>query len=432
MKIRDISVLSEGLRAGIFPQHPDDASFETAKGSSAVEGDIYWNITLKSFVGYDGSGFVAVSHIIDKTYTVGSGKDFTTLSDALDFVKKIPLFRVKLVVDPGEYVGDILLDNDFQGDIEFEGDTRTLAGVSLIDGITPRSDAVEAGSGVISLSSVGGTLTVTGATTNPDFSGWELGDKVLIGSNTGITAFYNIVSATGNVIVVDNSIQPVGDRGSFVTLVPNRRITGQLTVSGGNVSPRFHGFELFHGVSTGITLNQDARYLELEKFVTSSMTIPIGVYSLIVASAMGRVECVGKSCMFSGTGNGIVVYGGILNCDYCVSSGALHASFKSYSNGYVSAIGAVALLGPKGFWAIGNGFVLANDAIAIKLTEGFRSDENGSVECVDSFAYDCTYGYLAFKNGIVRANGSSPIGCSTNYTPASAYTEGNYGGWIFR
>jgi len=195
-----------------------------------------------SFLMFTGSAWRPYGLIVnDVTRTVGSGKDHATVQAAVDWFKGRLLFgSCKVSVDVGSYdeaVSFTGINLASGATLELEGDTRVLAGIAYADGAAMnQASLTNGGSGACTLATNGARdqITVTGATTNPDFDadGWGSGDAIIVYADDG-----NIYERTINSIdpggagtnVIELTVAlPVGatlgNDGTAVGLVPDRGV----------------------------------------------------------------------------------------------------------------------------------------------------------------------------------------------------------------
>ncbi len=438
--IDDVNVISTEVRSGIFLQHPDDTSFETAKGSPAVDGDIYWNTLIKSPVRHD-SVFHSISSIRSITLTVGSGKNFSTIQGALDFIKNIHVFSVIVQVDPGTY-SESLDFSDIRGFVSIEGDTRVLAGISYIDGVDVDSNAAGSGEGQVSIVNSANNVIVVGNTTNPDFTGWVSGDKVLIKGNDEVIYERTIDSVSGNTITLTTTAPTISDHGSAITIVPNVRISAETVVNNRFLTVKFYGIEFY---SSGISLTIDNSSVA----VTRTVVYSTGTRACVVDRG-GRIHAHGGEvafvlsisadsgwCLFvSNKSIALVNYVKFLTSSVAGYSGQVSgvmSIFGSRVSGYKMVVsGTTRHTNNQGFAAQRGSSVSISSALVSRLYYCYFASFNSNIAGSNSSFYYSYYGYVSTQNSTMQVLGSTYVGCYTSpYSPSSFGVEGNNGAWIF-
>lgn len=108
-------------------------------GGSGQVGQLAFDTDDDVLYVHNGSAWSDVSSTVvvdDVTKTVGDGKDFTTIQDAVDWFKnKLIVGSCKIAVDAGTYDEAIVFEDLFLGkfgSLELEGDTKVLAGLSYV------------------------------------------------------------------------------------------------------------------------------------------------------------------------------------------------------------------------------------------------------------------------------------------------------------
>lgn len=228
--INDPKVLTPGARASIAPSYANDAAFITAKGSVATERDEYYNSTLKCKRLYDGTNWVSLIdssvnlglyYTKDVTVTVGTGKDYDTLSAAVTaYLNSIldDATTVKLVCDSTVTLTENLTIPGLKGTLVIDGDLirnttyDSMAGFSFVHGTNPLhypDDTGLGGKGNITLSTAGNNITVTRATTNPVFTNvLTNGDKLQGVDNSGVWWERTVQSISGGNTIVCTAAAP--------------------------------------------------------------------------------------------------------------------------------------------------------------------------------------------------------------------------------
>ena len=351
----------------------------------------------------------SVSPIVaDKTFTVGTGKDFTTIQAAIDYfeAEKFVGDNVIIDVDAGAYVEDVLVNNlhvDATSHLVLRGDQRDLAGMAWIDGgDCNRGGITNGGSGVMSLSNSGTVLTVTGATTNPNFSadGWGNGDTCYLSGNSGGVSGYTISSTSGNTITMTTTIVGMGNDGTGLQLRPDRRIaaaTNQaLQVSGAKLT-----LEGFHLMGPGLGSAQAVQSTNGADLRLNNCCWTHSYYGAM-ASWGGQLQAPTTCSGFYNTING-----------YAFNMGRLYLTYANHM-GHL-------LAGSYGLYSGRRGFIEAYGAVAGGYTTHFAATEGSFLYAISSYARGngSGTGFLASGNGTLLAhatNGKHNV--ATPYSPS--------------
>ena len=183
--------------------------------------------------GVGGGGGAPVVDGVNKTVKPGGGGDYTTIQAAVNYFKgKVITGACTITIDAGTYAENVVIEElltSKDGALTLVGDTRALAGFCMIDGstINPASKA-NGGSGTCSLTYGANEIQVFGSTTNPNFAagGIVAGDTLLILGNDGSLYERTVqeIPATTNIFILTTYSPAIGDTGSAVIIIPNRRI----------------------------------------------------------------------------------------------------------------------------------------------------------------------------------------------------------------
>lgn len=173
--------------------------------------------------------------------TVGSGKDYESIASAVSALERKFVAYPKLTLDAGTYTEKILDGSEklLCRQLELVGDTRNIVGTRYIDGFTIRTnDSTNGGVGTISLGNSGNDITIQASTTNPDLvaAGLVSGGKILVVDNSNAVAEHTIDSVSGYTITLTDTAPTVGNTGSSVTILPNRKLTHSSTLLSGDFS----------------------------------------------------------------------------------------------------------------------------------------------------------------------------------------------------
>lgn len=282
---------------------------------------------------------------------------------------------------------------DIYTDIELVGDTRPQAGYTWIycsaatEGYIPHlSTARGVGVGAVTLSSAGQTITVTCATTNPDFSFIAAGDKLVTCDTSKAIAIYTVASITANVITLTETAPTLNSYGCSITLMPNRTISGSLSIANKDFRVSFKGFNFI-----------------------SNYTAQIGLYI--------NGMCGFQNCMFKkDTSNDTV------SCYY--DADVLFQGYENTIFGNASAlvsnggkiVGAITLVGGASFGGLfmGGGIFNLDFSRAISSAgRNFQAEAGAIVNLQYSTSFKAPYGYYGNIGGAMYARGSYCAYCTT-------------------
>lgn len=352
--------------------------------------------------------------IVDSvTKTVqAAGGDFTTIQGAVDFFKnKLIVGSCLITVEAATYAESVSVVDLFigaTGSLEIRGDTRVLAGQSYVDGAeTNTSSKANGGTGVFTLANAGNDITVTGATTNPDFDadGWGSGDKILTYDNAGAVAEHTISSTLNNVITLTGAAPALGNDATAIMLQPDRKITGatSLTV---DVAKGIQATGLYFAGSGG------------------GVSVENGGYCIIR-------NCAARPA----SGNGFVASGFYSSAD--CSGGAVSAwdsgqGFRANNSSSVIATNSVCVGSTTGYR--GQLFSFANlaNAVSVNCTTAFDALIFTEMDTFQTYARQNTTGYKAQSFSFIRAlsTNAKNNGNGTDYNPAASGVHGNNGSMI--
>ena len=187
----------------------------------------------------------------------------TSLSQSLinAYKNKLLLSTIKFQLAAGTHSAVAISDIITAGDLyfEIEGDIRSLSGLSFVQGKDPNTaDFANSGNGVITLSNSGNTLTVARSITNPNFAtDYSSADTLVILDDSGAVTEAAISSIAANVFTLAATAPIVGGVASAVCLLPNRSISGAMTIVPGSARIRLKGFKFITpGHIVGSSTNQ--------------------------------------------------------------------------------------------------------------------------------------------------------------------------------
>lgn len=375
--------------------------------------------------GYHYSDFYAADLA---TKTVGAGHDFATIQAALDWARL--KFRrgvgVVINVDPGDYneaVESHWPDN-YQG-ITLQGDTRDLAGQAWVSGNGGNTVPIlraAAGVGNVTLSNSGNNLTITCTTTNPDLDadGWGSGDRAYVRDNSGTWTLMTISSVLNNQITFTTTSPTVGNLGTAVVLLPNRRIyntgTGPITGAAATMaiwgSITVKGFWIDRPAATGtgvLIQNGPMTYLE-------------------------RVAISGGNNGYQNfnTAAGTLYYSTVFRGPDGSSSGGSLIEFRHANGGYCRYNTAIDKASANGFYAWrGSGYLDCTSSMAVGCNIGFVATLNSGLTAPSAWTVNCTYGFYADYDSYVNYSPGGNVGTSVPFSPVFFNALGNYRGALF-
>ena len=183
---------------------------------------------------------------LETEITVGIDKDFETLSDAISYLEnKYFVNGLVIKIDPGLYSGTHTI-NLFQGkSLTVEcSEPGELDGFGYPQGSNLNGffKTANSGEGVIGLANAGNDITVTCATTNPDFSaaGIVPGNKIAVLDASGTIHVLELTGVAGNVLTFGVAAPNVAGVDSAIGICPKVELDDDikffniknLTVSG--------------------------------------------------------------------------------------------------------------------------------------------------------------------------------------------------------
>lgn len=330
---------------------------------------------------------------------------FTSIDDIKNklFLKYYPILELA----SGEH--SISLANIYSP-LTIKGDTRVLAGHTWEHSRSVQSSKTGSGVGAVTLSSSGNDITIACATTNPDFTDWGNGDKVIIADTSGNVAEYTIDSIASNTITLTATAPTVNSLGASITLVPNRKITNALLITSGLFN--FVGVT-FSGITDDYVLNvQDGK-------ITLENCLFYDVKTALLSNMRGNIECVGAENSIIDNDNGVEAFhGGVAHCQKMTVIKSSGKGFYADIGGCIDAQYAISMWCNKGICAWNNSSVDAQYAFAAKITtSGFDADGASSIRAWYASAKYCNTGYYANRGSFVDAysvSGNSE-GNSSNY-----------------
>lgn len=326
--------------------------------------------------------------LTDVTVTVGPGKDFTTIQEAINyFVGKIVSGTCIIEVDAGTYAENLTFASILVmpgSTLWLKGDTRTLAGLTYVDhGYGANSEGRANGGAAdaacaLANSTTNITVTVTGGDPDFDADSWVNGDLLLVYDNAGAITEKTISSTSNKTITLTATAPTIGNTGTAVCLCPNRIISIasgtaiDIQIPGVKVT----GFYIKSAVATGtlISLPKDVSTLDFGnmatwKGATGLSTIGIlnyilGCISFWEAASRGiLITSNAASSIYYVTfikcGLGIYDYNGSLVLDYYSKAVGCVTGYLGYGNNYSEHVYTSAINNTTGFSAMKGAFISA-------------------------------------------------------------------------
>lgn len=356
-----------------------------------------------------GTNFEKINDIWTNLLVIPSSQSAATFSNIDDIKNKFFLkYYPILELASGEHSLD--LSNVFTPST-IKGDTRALAGHTWIHSRAVQSSKTGAGVGTTTLSSSGNDITISCATTNPDFTGWGNGDKVLIADTSGNVAKYTIDSIVSNTITLTASAPTVNSLGGSISLVPNCEITNAFSIDSGLFT--------FVGISfSGIT-DDYVFYVKGTGKIRFENCLFYDIKTALFSDLNGHIELIGAENSILDSDNGILTkHGGVADAQYTTVIKASACGFYADVGASINARNSSALWCERGFCSWNNSGIDAEYALAAKITnKGFDCDGASSILAGYASAKYCNYGYYANRCSFINAYdvSSNSEGNSTNY-----------------
>lgn len=203
-KINKIDMVGFPVRSNLLLEYDSDASFVSAKGSSAAKHDWYYNSTLDVIKYYNGSAWVELStgssNVVssDQTHNVSGGG--TALQDVIDSYKgKIILATITINVAAGTYYGtsaasyDLEFDNIVcvgKGYIKTIGAGGSISSQSYFKNLKEYQNGTNCTGFTISTNQI----TIGGVSPALISKGLAAGDTVALVANNGIVTLTTVSS----------------------------------------------------------------------------------------------------------------------------------------------------------------------------------------------------------------------------------------------
>lgn len=337
---------------------------------------------------------------------------YSVIQDALDSLISSVLKSVIIDFDAGDYNESLDLSK-LTGEVVLRGDNRNIVGFSYVDNVTIQSDASGAGVGTCQLANSGSTITVTGSTTNPDFStlGLVSGDKINVMDNSGVVTEREISSVSSNVITITTTAPTVGSNSSAVIILPNRKIQQKVFHDANkSLKVKFKGFILEDCVEVA-----ESCVMLIENCVIKNITT---IASCLICKNNATVEFEGKENSIIGSSDttdskaGVYVDDAYAKCDYVVAiKNFVNFFFDNNARGSVKFGGAYRSTGndttEPGVTAKRNSFIDVNSVNSRNNNlMGVRADKKSFILALNT-------------STLVTGNGAA------NFSPATSLTVGN-------
>lgn len=341
-------------------------------------------------------------HLANVTVTVkASGGDFATIQGAIDYFKNKTVTGNNYInIDPGTYDEELSVrDINLTGTLSFIGDSRGLAGLGYVAGAAINNAITNAGNGVISFSRGGAgntVLTVTGATSSPDFDadGWVAGDKVLVytGTTPNTVVEMTLASVSNNALTATGAwpdpAAGTSGAGYSIVLEPNVKIT--------NTTP------------------------------TTNLLSQLGVATVYYYGLYLKQTSSSYHNMYINSSSKVNAYGLLLEGGYYSLAVVLQSTFTAYNTGFTAMGSSYGVIAQRfSYISMGHQTVIkvpSNNA-------GISSQEVSSIYAPSVKCVKCHTGMYAYymSHGVTWS--ASFIGCTTSTSPA-VNTVGNGNSYI--
>jgi hypothetical protein len=361
------------------------------------------------------------------TITVGAtGADFTSIQAAWNSLKgRLLQSAVTIAVQPGTYTEAVVLrDQPYASLIKIQGDTRTAAGSHM-----PTTG---------SITKSGSNCTITLVSAPP--SDFTSSDYVVIGgaaSAANVGRFPIVSIDVPNKTVTYTNASGVAEAVRIHTQVifcPNRIIDftglgifGIDAATGGGTSVA--GFTL---LSTATTTAHGIRVADATLIANGVCVFGIhdSGYAAIQNGALKtNGNCTAVKCAYGFH----AVESGSIQCDNTYAADHTIAGYRNAFSGFVRAINTIATNSVVGYLAQIGGVIEALPGAASFNTDGgFKAEDQSVIYAYTSTAKNNGTGYASNWNSLIAADSTSAnnSGNTTNYSPATSGTEGNFAALI--
>jgi hypothetical protein len=383
---------------------------------------------------YEGTNKDQLQLQSDWEKNIGTGLDYTSIASAVSDLGYKFVSYPKLSLEAGTYNEKILDGSEklLCTTLELVGDTRSIVGSSYVDGYSIQTSADSGGGeGTCAIGLAGDTITVTGATTNPNFetAGLVAGDKVQTLNNDDSISTYEIESISSNALTMTTTPSAIGNDGTTLTILPDRVITNaseiiKLQYIDYTVNPlqtiKLKGFT-FKGDTVMISITQGISTLLLENCAFDGQNKNISsiiLYNTNVYAKSYSVSCLNANnySMVCTGGDARIVGMNLIGSSgfHCQGSTDAHlnyarivgGSINIYQTPYVSASYSVVLAG------------------------GIQSHNGSHVYARYATIKNCTTANVASVLSYINAKNQTLSGNTANYSPATSLVAGNYGSYV--
>lgn len=403
-------------------------------------------------------GFFDQNICNEKTITVkATGGDFDNIQDAVNyFAGKFLVGENFILVDPGVWAGFYLNWTPLgTGQLTIKGDVRDLGGYTFVHDVDfyPVSNA---GIGVSTITKLDDyVFSITRSMTNPDFTDWGSGDRLMIVYSDNTKNWFTIDSIDGTEITLTDEEDPLHSDIMCVTFVPNREISN-MTLRGTQVRVNIQGFHATDTIEIGYDdiwqyVKRECTYTIRNLFSSiaqilirsGNVFIPYGCVSLIdLPIAGGMIEVSSGLSYLEGTGiffgmfgsMGLNVYNkGIANLGSCLFLNC-STGMKADSGGYIKLGDSYdkAKFVRPGEWAIlADGFSSIRCSVDISApsvvgdTKGINAIRGSTIYVIDSVIDHMDYAVAASDAAIIYVEGIVLTNNTNDYDPTTSGTPGN-------
>ncbi len=331
---------------------------------------------------------------------------FNTISSARSKLWLNYMPRIEFPV--GIYTAADLDLTNIYSPITIVGDQRPLAGLSWQHSIPVYSTATGAGTGNVTLSSDGYTITITCATTNPDLTGWVAGDKVIIINTSGTVAIYTIDSVAGNVITLTTAAPTVNALGASITLIPNRSISEQLIFAIDN-NVTLQGF-YFDSIPDHETIINDGKLAVENTVIYGSTFVGITNERTGILTTGPEVSIIQNTYGIYGYDNSSTICDGsslMASSDIC---GRVHNGWFALNNARILWGAGAGLRPDQGAKIECEGCYIYKSVRGVDCEQGSKADI-----CISTFQYNTSNRFISAQNSILAYTGGTYIGNGKDY-----------------
>lgn len=372
------------------------------------------------------SGDAAV--VKNVTKTVGTGKDFTTILGAIAwFQDKLISGDCVISVDAGSYDEAVVFDGIVLAagaTLTLQGDTRVLAGIAYVDGASMnQAGLANGGSGVCTLATNAARdeITVTGATTDPDFDadGWGSGDEIVVYADDGnmYDRTINSISPGGvgnNVIEITVALPggaTLGNDGTAIGLKPDRQIERSTA-----------GECLLVDAIKGISV--DGWYLESGSGAACYGLRAQYMAKVELTNVLAKTEDHGISCVYGST---VLANTGALSW-----WGSSYGPVAQYNATIMARYSVIVATTSHGYYCLGFSFIDARSCIVTSANRAYYSNDFSWLDADHATARQNTVGYYASNGSAMDATNTNAQnnGNGADYSPAVSNAFGNNNGFI--